>query len=104
MLPGETALGPSLPAITDFGASLPLVTAPFLQRGGGDGAALELLGADAVLGQAGGHSGAAEGDEERDRRDHVRVAELRAKSGIHGLLSPFSLSAVIRGGGVKTFV
>ena len=71
MLPGSTALGPSLPATTDFGASLPLVTAAFLSFARGHGAALQLLGADAVLGQAGGDRGAAEGDEERDRGDHV---------------------------------
>ena len=77
MLPGSTALGPSLPAITDFGASLPLVTAAFFEFLRGHGAALELLRADAVLRQAGGDGGAAEGDEERDRGDHVRVGELR---------------------------
>ena len=32
-----------MPAITDFGASLPLVTAALLEFRGGDGAVLELL-------------------------------------------------------------
>jgi hypothetical protein len=75
-----------LPAITDFGASLPLVTAAFFSF-----AALELVGADAVPRQAGGDRGAAEGDEQGDRRDHVRVAEVGAKTGTHGVLLLSSL-------------
>ena len=56
---------------------------------------LELVGADAVARQAGGDGDAAEGDEERQSGDHVRIGESVAKTGI--MWSPFGYRRSIRG-------